>query len=75
MQNALLEILDYSQNQSFRDHYVEVGVDLSQVLFVCTANSIDSISGPLRDRLEVIHLEGYTSHEKLVICQKHILTK
>lgn len=61
VQNALLEILDYSQNQAFRDHYVEIGVDLSQVLFICTANSVESISGPLRDRLEIIQLEGYTS--------------
>ena len=62
--SALLEVLDQEQNVSFRDHYIELAYDLSDVLFLCTANSVDSIPPALRDRLEVIELHSYTLNEK-----------
>lgn len=70
---ALLEVLDPEQNSSFSDHYVETPFDLSKVLFVATGNDMRGISGPLRDRMEVIDLSGYTLDEKMVIARQHIL--
>ncbi len=73
--SALLEVLDPAQNHTFRDHYLEVDLDLSDVLFLATANVAESIPGPLLDRMEVVRLDGYTEDEKVSIARDHLFAR
>ncbi len=73
--SALLEVLDPEQNTNFLDHYLDVRVDLSKCLFVCTANQLDTIPSPLRDRMEIIRLSGYITAEKVAIARNHLLPR
>jgi len=73
--SALLEVLDPAQNKTFRDHYLDVDFDLSQVIFICTANTLETISPPLRDRMEILTLSGYTDYEKTQIAKGYLIPR
>src|SRR5215475_3547754 len=73
--SAMLEVLDPEQNTSFRDNYIAQPFDLSRVLFIATANVLETIPGPLRDRMEIIQLSGYTGEEKLQIARRYLVQR
>lgn len=73
--SSLLEVLDPEQNMAFKDHYINTAFDLSQVFFICTSNYLENISPPLRDRLEIINIEGYSPLEKVQICKRYLVPK
>src|SRR5262249_2337588 len=73
--SAMLEVLDPAQNSTFRDHYVDLPFDLSKTLFICTANTADTIPSPLLDRMDVIQLSGYTEEEKLGIARRYLVPR
>ena len=72
---ALLEVLDPEQNNKFHDNYLDVDYDLSKVMSIATANNLDTISRPLRDRMEIIEISGYVAEEKVAIAQRHLIPR